>query len=104
MFRWLRLVRLTRLSRLIRFVPDLYIMVKGVLQATRTVCCTMALLVGILYVFAIVLRQYSMNTDMGQKYFSSVPHALFTLFFHGTLLDSITTLMKDVGGESIPCF
>merc|ERR1712232_60782 len=63
--RLLRLIRLSRLSRVIRAVPEVSFMVKGVLQASRSVACTMGLLLGILYVFGIALKQFSMNTNMG---------------------------------------
>jgi len=101
--RLLRLVRLCRLTRIIRTVPELGVLVKGIIQATRSVACTIFLLLGLLYVFGIVLRLLSDNTVMGLKYFSSVPHSMFTLFAQGTLLDSISTLLLEVNRESYLC-
>lgn len=101
--RLLKLVRLMRVSRIIRAVPELSFMVKALLEATRSVACTISLLIGVLYVFGIALRQLSVDTEMGETYFSSVVHAMFTLFTQGTLLDGITDIMEDVYEESLSC-
>jgi hypothetical protein len=101
--RLLRLVRLSRLSRIIRAVPELSFMVKGVLEAARSVAGAMFLLLGFLYVFGIVLRQLSDGTDMGKRNFSSVPHSVFTLFARATLLDGIAELFMDAWAESSLC-
>lgn len=63
----------------------------------------MSLLLGLLYVFGIVLRQLSKDTTMGAMYFGSVPQAIFSLFVYGTLLDSISTVFTNVYKDSVVC-
>merc|ERR1712050_664512 len=87
--RLLRLMRLTRLTRLMRAVPELLFMMKGMLEATRSVACTLALLILILYVFGITLKQLSDGTPMGKRFFGTVPDAMYTLLFNATFLDNV---------------
>lgn len=102
-FRLIRLTRLTRLSRFLRAVPELVFMLKGLWQATRTVSCTMVLLLSVVYIFAVILRQLSRNTVMGEEHFSSVPMAMYTCIIVGTLLDEVRNVMNDVKAESGLC-
>merc|ERR1719182_628212 len=48
--RLLRLLRLTRMVRLMRAVPEILVLIKGMLAATRTVASTLALLILFLYI------------------------------------------------------
>lgn len=101
--RVLRLLRLARITKMARIVPEMLFMVKGLLEASRTVSVTMVLLFGVLYVCGITLRELSMGTEMGEEYFPSVQRAIYTLFFAGALLDNITEVMDDVARESTIC-
>merc|ERR1719401_1373518 len=85
--RILRLTRLTRLTRLMRAVPELLFMLKGMLEATRSVLWTLALLVALLYVFGITMCQLSADTKFGKKYFDGVAASMYTLLLDGTFLD-----------------
>eukprot|EP00747_Dinoflagellata_sp_TGD_P165896 gnl/TRDRNA2_/TRDRNA2_187879_c0_seq1.p1 gnl/TRDRNA2_/TRDRNA2_187879_c0~~gnl/TRDRNA2_/TRDRNA2_187879_c0_seq1.p1 ORF type:complete len:625 (+),score=106.89 gnl/TRDRNA2_/TRDRNA2_187879_c0_seq1:63-1937(+) len=59
MFSVLRLLRLLRISRAFRLVPELGIMVTSMVAAIRSVSSTACLLLGIMYVFAILLTQWT---------------------------------------------
>merc|ERR1712176_1213493 len=87
LLRILRLSKLTRLSRMLRIIPELYYMMKGIVEASRSVACTILLLFVMLYVFGMILRQLSDGQWVGDTYFSSLPHAMWTLFVHIVLLD-----------------
>lgn len=52
--RLLRLLRISRMARLMRAVPQLVIIIKGMIAATRTVLCTGILLVLVTYTWAIL--------------------------------------------------
>merc|ERR1719281_2244367 len=52
--RLLRLLRLTRMVRIMRSVPELLILIKGIVAATRSVGSAMMLLIIFTYVFAII--------------------------------------------------
>merc|ERR1719393_1085735 len=51
-----RLARLSRLVRMLRSLPELMIMIKGMVTATASVGYTLGLLILITYVFSIALR------------------------------------------------
>lgn len=103
LLRLLRLTRISRIARIMRSLPELLCLLKGMVAATRGVACLLGLLVSLLYVFAIILRQLSESTEMAATYFSSVPHAMYTLVFAGAMLDNVGQVMSDVGRESIVC-
>jgi len=68
--RLFRLLRLSRMARMLRSMPELLIMIKGIVAATRAVMFTLLLLLGIMYVFGIafssVKRQSWENNISGQ--------------------------------------
>jgi len=96
MVRLLRLTRVARLARLLRAVPELMILIKGMVAATRSVFFTLVLLVSAIYVFAIAFVQLSEGSDVGVKYFKTTPDAMFTLLLRGTYLDEVTEFVTDL--------
>jgi hypothetical protein len=83
-----KLCRLGRMARLLRALPELVILVKGIAVAARSVFFTLFLLVIIIYIFAVMFRNLTGETAMGQEYFSTVPHAMNTLLLDGALPDN----------------
>lgn len=69
----LRLLRLLRISRIFRMVPELGMMVKSMLAAVRSVSSTFLLAVGIMYVFAIILTQWSKGIQVPEAEPEVVP-------------------------------
>lgn len=67
--RLLRLLRLSRLAKMIRYMPELMVLIKGMVSASRVVFFTMLLLLICIYVFAIVFRQLTDDTEAGHMYF-----------------------------------
>eukprot|EP00927_Polykrikos_kofoidii_P040958 TRINITY_DN3490_c0_g1_i2.p1 TRINITY_DN3490_c0_g1~~TRINITY_DN3490_c0_g1_i2.p1 ORF type:complete len:741 (-),score=132.20 TRINITY_DN3490_c0_g1_i2:27-2249(-) len=94
--RLLRLSRMARMARLLRAMPELMILIKGMLAATRSVFFTLCLLFIIMYIFAIAFTQLSEGTDVGTKYFLDVPKSMKTLLLYGVLIDNIGGLAKDL--------
>eukprot|EP00930_Biecheleria_cincta_P023055 TRINITY_DN16709_c0_g1_i1.p1 TRINITY_DN16709_c0_g1~~TRINITY_DN16709_c0_g1_i1.p1 ORF type:complete len:838 (+),score=193.53 TRINITY_DN16709_c0_g1_i1:329-2515(+) len=78
-----RLARLTRMVRLLKAVPELLIIVKGLIFAARSVVVFFFLWCLIVFAFAIVFRQITGNSSLADKHFSSVPEAMNTLLMHG---------------------
>lgn len=106
LLRLLRIMRLSRLSRMVRLLrafPELLFMMKGLLAAARSVACTFALLVGVLYIFGIAFTQLSDGTIFGDKYFQTVLDSMYVLLMAGTLLDNVGTVMGHIGQESAFC-
>jgi voltage-gated sodium channel len=91
-FRLLRLLRLTRTARMakvLRAMPELLIMIKGMIAAARSVFFTLVLLMIIIYIYAIAYRQITSGLEWksGQTYFRTVPDSMLSLLLHGTFPD-----------------
>jgi len=65
--RLLRMARMVRIARLLRAVPELLVMIRGIVAAMRSVMVTLVLLALILYVFGVSLRLILNDTDAGKK-------------------------------------
>jgi voltage-gated sodium channel len=98
--RLLRLLRLSRLARMLRSMPELMILIKGMVAATRSLFFTMCLLLILIYVYAIAFTQLTDNTPVGTKYFATIPMSMYTLLLHGTLLDNLGPVCKDIGSKN----
>merc|ERR1719343_1840184 len=98
-----RLLRLTRMARMLRSMPELMILIKGMVSAMRSVAFVMCLLLIIMYMFAIALTQMSRDTTMGEEYFDTVMWSIYTLWINGTLCDNLSTVAKDIIDESYLC-
>lgn len=96
LLRLFRLLRLTRMARLMRAFPEILTLVKGMIAAGRSVGVTLLLLVIILYLFGIV---FVMNLGTDPLFYASygtLPNAMKNLFLGGTLLDNITSVLKEL--------
>lgn len=100
LLRLLRLSRMARMAKLLRSMPELLILVKGMVAAARSVFFTLVLLFVAVYMFAIAFRQLTDGTPLGAKHFSTVIAAMHTLFLDGTLLDGTGQLVRDLLDES----
>mmetsp|Transcript_92231 Transcript_92231/g.183134 ORF Transcript_92231/g.183134 Transcript_92231/m.183134 type:complete len:593 (+) Transcript_92231:52-1830(+) len=98
--RLLRLTRMARMARLLRALPELLILIKGMVAALRSVCFALGLLVLILYVFGIAFTQLCVDTGLEADWFGSVPRSMHTLLVYGALMDEISQLVAEIEGES----
>merc|ERR1719160_1306651 len=81
--RLFRLLRLSRLMRMLKSLPELMILIKGMVTAMKSVSYVMGLLVLLTYVVAIACTQMAVGSDsIGETYFSNVSHAMFSLLIH----------------------
>lgn len=99
MLRLLRLSRMARMARLLRAMPELMILIKGMVAAGRSVFFTMCLLCLVHYIFAMIFTQLSANTYSGSIYWPSVYTAMYTLLVNGTLLDNIGQVIFDITND-----
>jgi len=102
----IKLLRMLRISRIMRKMPEMFILVKAIVAASRAVFFTLLLLVVIIYAFAITFRillkdSAKDETPLGVR-FTGVPKAMQSLFVHTTLLDSISTIMDEAQEEPEP--
>jgi len=100
LIRLIRLTRMARMAKLLRAVPELIILIKGIWVAARSVLFTLLLLFIIIYFFAIVLRQITSETEIGDKYYKSVPAAMSSLLLDAVLPDQ-AYVVRDNGDANI---
>jgi len=101
--RLFRLLRLARMARMLRSMPELMILIKGMLAAMRSVFFVMCLLLIIMYVFAIIFTQLAKGTAMGAFYFPNIQHSMYSLLIYGTFLDNLAQFCDEIGAESYVC-
>jgi hypothetical protein len=103
----LRLVRLARLSRLVRMLrslPELMVMIKGMLTATASVGYTLGLLLLITYIFSIAMVNLAPeDSGIKETYFSSVPESMHNLIIFCVFLDNLSNITLEVKEESPVC-
>merc|ERR1711879_498385 len=88
--RLLRLSRMARMARLLRAMPELMILIKGMMAACRSVLFTLLLLIILMYIFGIMFRQLvPLDSIAGGKYFPSVGASMFSLLIHGAFIDNL---------------
>jgi len=114
-----RLARLSRLVRMLRSLPELMVMIKGMVTATSSVGYTMGLLLIITYVFAIAMRNLvpaalseedctdgrfpNSEGCIEVVFFQSVPDAMHNLIIFCTFLDNLSDYMFAVKEQSPAC-
>lgn len=91
-FRILRLLRLTRMARMLRAFPEVMILVKGLTSSIRSVMVTLALLVALTYIFAIVLKQLTLDSILGDEFYRSVPFGMKSLLYETVVPDNAVML------------
>eukprot|EP00929_Paragymnodinium_shiwhaense_P047573 TRINITY_DN24122_c0_g1_i1.p1 TRINITY_DN24122_c0_g1~~TRINITY_DN24122_c0_g1_i1.p1 ORF type:complete len:695 (+),score=155.49 TRINITY_DN24122_c0_g1_i1:93-2087(+) len=96
LLRLLRLSRLARMVKLLRAMPELLILIKGMVSAMRSVFFTLLLQAIILYVFGITFRQLTDGLEVGQDKFPTVIQSMHTLLVYGTLMDNIGELVQQL--------
>lgn len=96
MCRLMRLTRMARLAKLLQAMPELMTIVKGIFVAARTVFLVLCLVTCTVYVFAIGFRQITVDSDIGDEYFSSVPHSMSSLLL-GANLPDVQHFVETVG-------
>jgi len=94
LFRMIRLIRLTRIVRLMRAFPELMVLIKGMLAATRSVFITLFLLMVVLYLFSIIFKMFVGGEPEFRDDFGSLVEAAYYLITRGTLLDNCTPAFR----------
>eukprot|EP00439_Symbiodinium_sp_Y106_P067272 s2319_g11.t1 len=80
--RVLRVLRTARIVRVARYMPELLILIKGLMVAARSVFFTLVLLLLITYVFSIAFARLSEGTSLEEIF----PSALLTLIVKSVLI------------------
>lgn len=93
--RMVKLLRISRMARLMRGLPELFILLKGLRAASRSVALFWALWWIIIYVYALVFR---LINDGDSLYFESIPEAMNSLLLDG-ILPNHAQYIRDVTKE-----
>lgn len=96
--RVLRLLRTARMAKILRTMPELMLLIKGIVVATRSVFFTLALLGIFIYVFSIIFIQLTRDTTLGDKYFTRFTESLLTLLLDAVLPD-LSVFMREIIDE-----
>lgn len=99
MARILRVLRTARMARLVRLMPELMILIKGMIVACRSVFFTLMLLLIITFIFSIAFLELSSHTPLEQEYFRSIPDAIVSLILHCIVPDQ-EVFFKSLAEES----
>jgi voltage-gated sodium channel len=102
--RLLRLARLSRLVRMLRALPELMIMIKGMVTAAGVVGYTLGLLVVLTYVFAIAMTQLASGTELSEDgaFLSCVAMSMYSLTIHATFLDDLADFADALKAQDSP--
>eukprot|EP00931_Biecheleriopsis_adriatica_P047368 TRINITY_DN27306_c0_g1_i1.p1 TRINITY_DN27306_c0_g1~~TRINITY_DN27306_c0_g1_i1.p1 ORF type:complete len:533 (+),score=104.13 TRINITY_DN27306_c0_g1_i1:43-1641(+) len=100
--RLFRLLRLSRLLRMMRSLPQLMILVRGMMQAMTSVLYVMCLQVILTYIFAIACTQLSTGYKCGERYFANVAMSMYTLLIHATFMDDMAAFTDTLRLEFWP--
>mmetsp|Transcript_10525 Transcript_10525/g.20304 ORF Transcript_10525/g.20304 Transcript_10525/m.20304 type:complete len:724 (+) Transcript_10525:67-2238(+) len=99
MARLLRLTRMARMARLLRAMPELLILIKGMVAAMRSVGFTLGLLFVLLYIFGIAFVQLCDGSPCA-AIFPDVPEAMHELLLNAALADGLSNLVGPLKKES----
>eukprot|EP00927_Polykrikos_kofoidii_P023562 TRINITY_DN21668_c1_g1_i1.p1 TRINITY_DN21668_c1_g1~~TRINITY_DN21668_c1_g1_i1.p1 ORF type:complete len:525 (-),score=56.47 TRINITY_DN21668_c1_g1_i1:357-1931(-) len=106
-FRSLRLFRLMRSGRVLRILracPELMVLVQAMRSAMRSVASTLAMMVLLIYLFAIILTQNLRATGIASSDgFESVPGSMLTLMKCGLFPDQ-QSILDSMEGTSITAY
>eukprot|EP00929_Paragymnodinium_shiwhaense_P053370 TRINITY_DN26706_c0_g1_i4.p1 TRINITY_DN26706_c0_g1~~TRINITY_DN26706_c0_g1_i4.p1 ORF type:complete len:596 (-),score=169.08 TRINITY_DN26706_c0_g1_i4:320-2107(-) len=98
----LRVARMCRMTRLLRCLPELLIMIKGLMAAARSVFFTVVLLCMLLFVFGIFFTQMSTDTSLKKAYFGGIFDSMYFLLVHGTLLLNADYKAQEIAEQGGP--
>ncbi|EEQ98642.1 conserved hypothetical protein [Perkinsus marinus ATCC 50983] len=110
----LRLLRLLRITRVFRMVPELGMMVKSMAAAARSVSSTLAIILALMYVFAIILTNWAKHSEerlakevdgtpgFFDEMFGTIPKSMLTLW-QVLVFDDTFSLIRATLSESFAC-
>jgi hypothetical protein len=98
--RLLRLTRMARMARLLRAMPELLILIKGMVASLRSVVFTLGLLLVIVYIFAIAFTQVCKESEC-EVLFPKVAPAMHTLFLNGALMNDLSKLTTPLEEQNL---
>jgi len=93
----LRLSRIGRIAQLLHAMPEVLMLLKGIVAALRSVMVTVILLFALLLLFGVIFRTQASGDHELAEIFPSVATSMWLLLLHGTFMDSPGSLLNRVG-------
>lgn len=103
LLRLMRLTRVGRVARLLKFFPETFMMVKSIFAAMRAVLTTLGILLGMMYIFAIIFKTRCEGTPI-QVLFPTIPGSMWQLLLNGAFMDSLGDTMQAISEEDMTLF
>mmetsp|Transcript_74495 Transcript_74495/g.216019 ORF Transcript_74495/g.216019 Transcript_74495/m.216019 type:complete len:663 (-) Transcript_74495:115-2103(-) len=92
--RGVRLLRLVRIARLFKVFPQLFILMKGMYLAMKSLFYTVLLLFVLTFICAVCFKNFSdLNDGMKELNFDTVPNSCWNLLIFGTFLDAVGEML-----------
>lgn len=83
-----------------RAIPELMVVIKGLIAALRSVFVTLLLLASTVFIFGIMFKRATEDSLVGQTYFDTLPGSVYSLLVHGLLLDHVAEVGTAIAEES----
>jgi hypothetical protein len=96
--RMAKIARMARMVRLVRIFPELIVLLKGITAAVRSVMTFFTLWLIVIYIYAVVFKQLSLEQDIGRRYFETIPIGMNTLMIRGIFPD-FAEILDDAARE-----
>lgn len=85
---------------MLKLFPEVLTLLKGIKQAMRSVCYVLAMLIFLLFVFAIIFKTQSIDDEELSSKFPHLSTCMYDLLLHGTLLDGPAKTFYDIEEHS----
>jgi len=97
--RLLRLCRIAKVTKVVLAMPELVVLVRGLIVGCRAATSSLTFIGVIVYVFAVIFRQLARDTALEAKFFGSIPDSMSTLLLTSVLPDHSDYFTEDFAEE-----
>eukprot|EP00929_Paragymnodinium_shiwhaense_P030062 TRINITY_DN170_c1_g2_i4.p1 TRINITY_DN170_c1_g2~~TRINITY_DN170_c1_g2_i4.p1 ORF type:complete len:717 (-),score=174.90 TRINITY_DN170_c1_g2_i4:467-2617(-) len=91
--RLMKVIRLGRMARVANGLPEIMILIRGLMAAARSVLVTLGLVMGVTYVFAVAFTAMLKDGSARHHIFSSTSRSMQILWTYGALLNDVNQMM-----------
>lgn len=93
-----KMARMARMVRLVRAFPELVVLLKGITTAIRSVMTFFVLWLIMIYIYAVIFKQLTLDQDIGTMYFETIPIGMNTLMLRG-IFPAFAEIMDDIANQ-----
>lgn len=103
LLRLLRLSRMSRMARLLRSVPELMILIRGIMTTASSVGFTASLIFLAMYIWALVIKQLGEGHPFQATFFTTIPEGMYTLMMTGCFMKGVDIQLNMMRKQSPVC-